>query len=429
MQPPTTYHLPSGSAVLLAAMADVRPRHRQPRQPLFAEAVDLFESGDVRLERSGAPLSVMDIALGDFHALRAIVTHLGWLHEDPVDLVCRNCGRGTVHLPCRHFALGPFIDGELTDPDLDVALPFGEDHPIEEIALTAGPVAPTVRFSSLTLRQATPLHRALRRRLVRITHEFVRAMGIDALGTESDPRRIAQALRSCSESAWQTVAERFLATHYPPRLFSVALCPDCGARHDVDAPYDREFEPSGLPISRHRSDEASGGGLPEFGSFVRHAEALWTRVRGSADGEITFVVEEGPAACDEGGEPLLGSYDPPWEGDGYSPSQSAQIVIYYRTFRAMWEQDGPYDWRAELAETVEHELGHHCGALCGHDPVDDAEREVIEREPERILGQRELARRHVKAGVADFGRFVRLTWPLWLLVLAVTVALVLASGR
>ena len=55
---------------------------------------------------------------------------------------------------------------------------------------------------------------------------------------------IAEALARCSDAAWVAIGDLFLRAHYAPRLASVAICPKCGARNDVDAPYEREFEPA-----------------------------------------------------------------------------------------------------------------------------------------------------------------------------------------
>ena len=98
--------------------------------------------------------------------------------------------------------------------------------------------------------------------------------------------------------------------------------------------------------------------------------------------------------------------------------------MYYRTFRAMWEEDGPYDWTAELAETIEHELEHHDGWRVGHDPMDDEERAEIARErgaPGRHEDRRPRERRRARA--STWRGFLARTWPIWLIVAAATLAI------
>ena len=136
-----------------------------------------------------------------------------------------------------------------------------------------------------------------------------------------------------------------------------------------------------------------------------------------------FLVEGGVAACDDGGEPLLGSYLPPSPGDASTPSRAGEIAVFFRTFRAMWREEGPYDWEAELDETVAHEFEHHLGALRGDDPMDEHEREAIDLEARRIHGEKALIRRDVAALAHDFSGFWRRTWPLWLVLVVVTLAL------
>src|SRR4051812_45564168 len=81
----------------------------------------------------------------------------------------------------------------------------------------------------------------------------------------------------CDERAFLAVADAFLATHYVARLGSVVLCGECGARNDVDAPYERES--GGGSGSGSESESESGGesesesrgGIPAFEGFARRA--------------------------------------------------------------------------------------------------------------------------------------------------------------
>ena len=142
---------------------------------------------------------------------------------------------------------------------------------------------------------------------------------------------------------------------------------------------------------------------------------------------VELVVEGGTAAVDDGGEPLLGSYVPPHPGDLGAPTRPPTITLYFQTFRAMWREDGPYDWEAEVHETVEHELEHHVSFLRGDDPMDEEERDVIRREGLRIVGRHEAGRRALVGFGDSLGDFMRRTWPLWLLALAAVLLMLLAQ--
>jgi hypothetical protein len=240
-------------------------------------------------------------------------------------------------------------------------------------------------------------------------------MGIEALGPERDARRIAEALARCPEDAWGAIGDLFLQAHYPPRLSSIALCSKCGARNDVDAPYERELEPS--PWMAQSNVEV----FPDFDAFDATSRAAFERIAGPRVAHVRLVVDGGVPACDDGGEPLLGAYVPPG-GDVVAPVGTGEITLYYRTFRAMWEEDGAYDWAAEVDETIEHELEHHDGWLVGHDPMDDDERAEIARERARVIGRRAAVRADVGALGSDIRGFIARTWPIWVIVAVATVA-------
>ena len=89
----------------------------------------------------------------------------------------------------------------------------------------------------------------------------------------------------------------------------------------------------------------------------------------------------------------------------------------------MWEEDGPYDWKAEVDETIDHELEHHDGWRVGHDPMDDEERAEIAHEHARLVGRKTAVRASVGAFGADIGGFIARTWPIWLIVAGVTFAI------
>jgi hypothetical protein len=433
-RPPKRVHLPSGRVVALEAKV-AAPRKRAPKDPLFSELVDLVTSGDLVLREGDAAVDVRKLTLADFHALRAIATRLGWLAEEPIEIACRNCEAPMRVAPCASLELGPWADGELDDEELDRMLALTLPHPIPPVRLPGGATARHLTLRNVTVADAAPLHRALRRRRLALTDRFVAGMGIESLGEERDPRRIAQALERCSEAAWTAIGDLFLRAHYAPRLASVATCPKCGARNDVDAPYEREFEPAPFePASGGPSGlrPALGGSssneelFPSFDAFSARAREIFEEVAGPRAGAVTLIVDAGVPACDDGGEPLLGSYVPPG-GDPTAPVGVAEVTVYHRTFEAMWNEDGPYDWDAELIETIEHELEHHDGWLVGHDPMDDEERAEIVREHARMVGRTAVARRSVGALGADLRGFLVRTWPIWLIVAVVSLAITVCN--
>lgn len=422
-----TAQLPSGKR-LRFELGDV-PARVEPRDdaPFFSEVADVLGRDDVRVFEGSKRVDLDRLSLADFHALRALLTAHGWIEEESIEIKCRNCGSEIALRPCEKMPLGPFLDHELGDEELDTTLDLTVPH-----ALSDGR---ELRLRALTVADVKPLHAAIARGPLRLDAELVRAMGITELGGESDPAKIAAALEDMSDELWAEVTDLFLAAHYPLRLLGVVVCPSCTARNDVDAPYEREFEPSALP---GRPQER----FPEFDAFDEKSREIARKVfqeQGldldrageveDARERIVLVVESGTPACDDGGEPLLGSYVPAIAGDTAVPARPAEITVFYRTFRAMWDEDGAYDWSAELQETIEHELEHHFAFLRGDDPVDDAEREEIALEAKRVLGKREIARQGVRALGSDFAGFMRRTWPFWLLLVAVIAIVTLIGER
>ena len=415
VRPPKRLHLPSGRVVALSARPGLTARSRAKAAPLFSELVELVTTGDLTLSTQEQPVAITSLELRDFHVLRAVATRLGWLAEEPVVIACRNCSATITHAPCASLELGPFVDGELDDPELDVTLDLSTPHPIPPVPLRGGHAAVEVTLRNVTAGEAAPLHRALRRRRFALSDRVVTAMGVQALGPLRDPRRIADALSRCSDDAWGAVGDLFLAAHYAPRLASIARCPRCGARNDVDAPYERELEPS-------RVDEPTNAEVfPGFDAFARVARDAYARIAGARQGEVRLIVDAEVPACDDGGEPLMGSYVPP-AGETWAPVGSGEITLYYRTFRSMWD-DGSFDWRGEIDETLEHELEHHDGWRVGHDAMDDEERAEIVRENARLVGRRAAARDDLGRLGGDVAGFLARTWPIWLIVAVVTVAI------
>lgn len=398
--------------------------------PLFAEARALFREQVAIVDARGGRVDVDDLALVDFHALRAIATHEEWLPEEEVEVDCVNCENVIAIRPCRAMPLGPFVERALDDPDLDWRLEEGEPHPIPPITLRSsdGP-ADTIVFRGVTVREAEPLHVALGNEPFVVDAAVVRAMGIVSLGDESDAAVIAKALdASLDTETFDAVARLFTELHYPPRLFGIARCSKCGARNDVDAPFDRELTWGPPP---HASGGESEGEVEvtsfvKFRAFAARAEAIAKETFAEEhEPMLMLLVEGGVPLCDEGGVALLGSYLPASPGDGMSPSRPHEIAVYYRTFRAVWVEEGPYDWEDELAETLEHEYEHFLAELAGGDPMDEEERREIADEAIRIHGKSTLLKAEVGHLGSDFVGFLRRTWILWVIIIAV--ALLAAS--
>src|SRR5688500_13511929 len=92
-----------------------RPSARAPRAPLFSEVLALFEDGFVEIEDH----DVRDLALPDFHVLRAVLMKKGFVEEKEIEIACENCDEPMRVRPCDKLEIGPWLDGELGDPELD----------------------------------------------------------------------------------------------------------------------------------------------------------------------------------------------------------------------------------------------------------------------------------------------------------------------
>jgi hypothetical protein len=392
----------------------------------------------------GSAIDAGTLPLRDFHVVRAVLARSGVIEEEEIEVSCRNCGATMRLRPCAALEIGPWADGEAKDPELDTTLPVGEPIEVPAIDLGGGdgtsPAPPergrngktvrSVTFADRTVDEAHALFVEAAKKSFDITPQVVRAMGIVALGDQHEAETIAEALADCEDDAYFAVGEAYRDTHYVARLGCVVLCEECGARNDVDAPYEREVSGGGDPGPR-TSTTTSTTALPGFEAFAARArEIARPMMRKGPTKDVELVVEGGTPEVDDGGEPLLGSYVPPHPGDAHAgtPTRAPVVTIYYRTFQAMWDEDGPYDWEEELTETIEHELEHHVYFLRGDDPMDDEERAVIHDEAVRIVGRRESGRRVIEGFGASWRDFLVRTWPLWLLA-AVALAFMLATQR
>lgn len=464
---PRTLTLPSRTRVKLlrARTGAVEPREPPPGAPLFAEILELFED-EVRLEckvpsqgrgalpeRSAPPargalpttgasprtrggtrersIDVLDLPLADFHVLRAVLLKAGFAHEDEEEVECRNCGRVLSVRPCAGLEIGPWEDGELDDPELDRTAEVSVPLDVGPIPIGRVRQARTITLAPRTVRQAMPLFAALSEEVLELDEAVVHAMGIAAIGPVASPRRIAQLLARCDDAAFEAVTNAFLSAHYPPRLACDVFCPSCKARCTVDAPAVREFA---FGVSRELetpSGDRPGAcpPLPRLEDFVELAHAIAEPLIAEIPGErAQLIVEGGTPAVDDGGEPLLGSYVPPPPKDAPVPTRPPTVTVYYRTFQSMEREEGPYDWEAELRETIEHELEHHVYYLRGDDPMDDAEHAEIDREAVRVIGRGEARRRTIASFGTSVGDFFARAWPL-VLIGAVVLVITIAEGR
>ena len=344
---PRTLTLPSGARVTLRRTSSGEALAVRPDEgaPLFSEVLGLFDH-DVSISKGKTKLDVRDLPLADFHVVRAFLTKAGLVHEDEVEIDCHNCGELIVVHPCEGLETGPWEDGELGDPELDRTSELGV--PLETPPIRLGRVrqATTITLAPRTVREAMPFWAALARDPLEIDDDVVRAIGIDALGPLRDPRRIARAIEADDAAAWGAIADVFLAAHYPLRLACDVFCRKCKARNTLDAPMERELEPTLHDEARHGG---SGSGeaheydaLPPLEEFVELAHAIADPLIAEIPGEkVELIVESGTPAVDDGGEPLLGCYVPPPPPGAPVPTQPPTVTIYYRTFERIRARGRP----------------------------------------------------------------------------------------
>jgi predicted Zn-dependent protease with MMP-like domain len=378
----------------------------------------------VILTRGGHGLGLRDLPLEDFHTLRAILRSLGVIAEDEVELECQNCGHRWHVRPASGLELGPYRDGELNDPGLDEPFTFGEPHALDRAQTT-------IELRPLTLGEVEPLHLALGEdRPLRPATRLVRALGLRAIGEERDPTRLGRRLRRATDDFWEELGLLFESAHYPPRLTVPHACDRCHVVEWLEVPTVREFTVHSTPeearANRQLAEEHESASFPTPDDFEELVRATAARVYAELGVRaVDLVVVDGPAECDDAGEPLLGAYYPA-DPDALPP-HPPEIRIFCRTFQNLWADEGSYDVPGEVEETLRHELEHHFGELRGSDPLDDGERAEIASDYHRRVGRRESARRAVQLLSADFWGFWRKTWWVWLLVSLATLLLTWAE--
>lgn len=416
--------LPSGRDVELELAKD----DGEKKQSGLVGARRALESGAVTIAEKKKLVAPGSLALGDFHAIRAIATKLGWLDEDEIEIDCRNCGEIMSVRPCSALPLGPFEEHALDDEELDRRFAFDAPHAVPRVKMPRGNAATTILLANVTLAEATPLHDAIAKDRLRIGASIVRALGIRALGDETAAPVIAKALDEGPDELWSVVSSIFTDAHYSRRLFGIFKCTKCGARNDVDAPYDRELAADFGPSEQGDATASNEESFVTLEEFSAHAKAVARRtIPDRLANAIVVEVDADVPACDDGGEPLLGSYLPPSDGGDGEPARRGEITLFFQTFAAIWKEEGFFDWRDEVRETIEHELEHHLAFERGYDPKDEEERSEIDREAQRIHGKKALLQAEVSSLGSSFGEFVRRTWLLWILIAIGTLVAIVAG--
>jgi hypothetical protein len=293
------------------------------------------------------------------------------------------------------------VDGELGDPELDAPFEFAR-------ARTLG-CGISVRLAPRTLDEARALLRRRHDRPLSLDRATVTAMGVVELDGERRLSRILRKLERLDEASFAELVDLYDEAHYSPRLVARIPC-GCGARPTVGAPYAHELlgAPGGPTPRRSNVD------LPSVEAFEALADRIAREVLAKRPARgVSIVVDDGVPHCDDGGEPLLGSYLP----GGIDPDTFVEappmVRLYYRTFVGELSRFSDFDLEAEVRETIEHELEHHAFQVGGDDPMDAEEREEIARNERSLVGARELSRREMARQGADFVAFVRATWPLF----------------
>lgn len=354
-----------------------------------------------RLELSA---SVDELPLADFHLVRDLAERLGVIAAQYEVGACRNC---LAALP--------------VDPigaDLETLL-----APDEDDAPPTGPFALATPVDGITHVHMRPVRVAEVAALWRwcvatdapLDGAVVRAMGLEGFtraGTlVADPERLARACNDGSGALGAVLATLFAELNYPPRLRLPVICASCGAVHDVPTPSTREMDasPEGYDVLFGAPDVPNAPErFPDLDEFTDLVGRVADEVFRARDvGNLELIVDEGVPPVDGGGEPLMGSYEPIYDGDeaGYTQVRFV-ITVYVETFRRMFEE-APFDIEAELRETIDHEVEHHLYHLAGHDPMDEEERRAAREDLERTFGKRRVQRAERAALLAELAAMAR----------------------
>jgi hypothetical protein len=404
---PKRVTLPSGLRVTLSE-AKLREAAGRPGElPPIARAFTVLGAEGAIMAEDESAVAFEDLSLRDGHLLRALVLRSRIVAEAPRTLGCMNCGERLTFVASEAFEPGPFADGELDDPDLDAPFDFARSYEVPPILTGEGP-ARTLHLSPRTVGESRVLWEATGP--LDPTRAVVTALGVKDLGRARAAQTIARGLSRAGGDAWTTIADLWEDAHYGPRLVAEIVC-ECGARNEVPVPADRELDALAPLAEAARSSEVPEG-FPDEETFaewaLRAQEETFAR---RAVRNIDVVVDYGVPACDDGGVPMLGCYTPPSEGGTLGPTPP-EVRLFYRSFLEEKKIDPAFDVRAEIDETVDHEIEHHLHFLSGEDPLDDEERAVIATERARVVGKRELTRRAARSFWDEIVGFLRVSFPL-----------------
>jgi hypothetical protein len=428
--------LPSGATTTITAVR---------REPLPADLPEALRTGAVT-----STLPLLEAPLSDANVIEAIACALGAIASPPAKLECRNCHAEIELDGAPLLPLTPLLSPQ-GDPELDPPVDRESEHPLPRaFAVARKGKVQAFRLARRTLKDRVELVRALGPAAndpdapLPVTASVVRALGLSLVREDEiieSPTAIARALTNLDDATfdadWSAIARAWDDQHYPPRLLAPVPCPKCGARHDVEVPARRPIAVFAPPREESTGATEAPATFPDLDTFRARAQKMAREIIEDAglseDAGLEVIVDDDVPPCDDGGEPLLGSYTPEANEGGDVPRPTTSpfvIALYYRTFRSMFD-DAPYDVDAEIRETLEHELEHHLGHLAGDDPLDEEERAEIVRERRRVEGARTPAASLVEGAgwlATDLGRFVRATWPLWLLALLALLVMI-ASTR
>ena len=119
-----------------------------------------------------------------------------------------------------------------------------------------------------------------------------------------------------------------------------------------------------------------------FAEFEAVAREVWdeipARYKSGVDG---LIVDRGAKPHEEDpevftmGECVTEEF--PSDYGGPDTIRSA-VVLYYGSFRAVADEDETFEWRAEIHETILHELQHHLESLAAEDSLEDVDYAVNE---------------------------------------------------
>ena len=358
-----------------------------------------IDEGHLRLSEP-----VDSLGLADFHLVRDVAERSGVIASEPDPGTCRNCS-ASLPVDPRGADLETLLAA--ADDDAPPEGPFELSTPVDEV--TAIDMKPT------TVADVRAFWRMLTDPDAPLDAAVVRALGLRELGVGErsidDADAIAEMLMDGSDDLHAVIETLFVELNYPPRLRFPVVCAECGAVHDVPTPSTREMRASARGYDLIFGDASSEDAPDEFPSleaFAKAVERIADEVFRERDvANLELVVDDDVPPVDAGGEPLMGSYEPIYDGDaaGYTEVRFV-ITLYVETFRRMFDE-APFDVDAEIRETIDHEVEHHLYHLAGHDPMDEQERREARADLERTFGKERVRRAERRALLDELGSMGR----------------------